>query len=579
MKQILTTFIILSSYMVLFSQDYVEMMQNRENIYKTKKKFEEYWKGKKIEKGKGWKQFKRWENFWTPRLYPSGDFQNPSIVYEEIMKLEKKHDAKSVLGNWTIVGPQVVPQGGGAGRLNSVNFQTGQPNTLWVGAAAGGIWKSTNGGTSWTTNTDKLTALGMSNIAVNPQNTNIMYAATGDVDASDTYGVGVLKSTDGGQNWETTGLNWNITQAAIVNKVLIHPANTNVILAATNNGLYRSEDAAYTWVKLKSGNFYDMEFKPGDPSVVYVVSNTKLYKSVDGGVVFNLAGSGLPSTGIGRCAIAVTPGNSNYIYLLASNANDYSFYGLYLSEDAGATFTLQADYPNLFTWSSDGDGSGGQGWYDIALAVSPADPDIVLVGGVNIWRSLDKGISWDCVAHWYGEGGLPYVHADIHALEFSPFNSNIVFAATDGGLFKSTNEGNTWTDISSGLAITQIYKIGMDPNDGTKFLGGNQDNGTNRFMNGQWKQVLGGDGMECITSGNTMYGSLYYGALYRSNNNGDNFSEISYSITSSEEGAWVTPFCLSPTSNTTLYAGYINVWKSTNSGNSWQKISDFTGLS
>lgn len=574
--RLISTFFLSFFFSIVIAQDYSVLMERHSNIYDIKKEFNLQWKGKAYERGKGWKQFKRWEAFWEPRLAPSGNFTDPSLTYNEITNYISSHkQAKSVVGSWTSIGPSVIPQGGGAGRLNFITFHPSSATSIWVGAAAGGLWKSTNTGSGWSTNTDLLATLGMADMVIDPVDNNIMYLATGDVDASDTYSVGVLKSTDAGQTWNTTGLNWTVQQNFIVCKIVISPANHNILFAATENGLYKTIDGAFSWQKISNGNFKDIKFKPGDPNIIYVASTNNLFKSTNGGLTFSNANVGFTSTSIQRISIAVTLANPEYLYVLAVNNGDYSFAGLYLSENSGVSFTLKSSTPNILTWDASGNGSGGQGWYDLALAASPTNASIIFVGGINVWKSSNKGTSWNCVGHWYGQNGIPYVHADIHDIKFSPYNASTVYASTDGGLFRSTNNGSTWADLSSGLAITQIYRIGVDPNDNTKFLAGNQDNGTNRYLNGVWKQVLGGDGMDCITRGNTMFGSLYYGDISRSTDGGNNFSVISSQITSSESGAWVTPIVMHPTSIQTVYAGYNNVWKSTNNGSNWSKISNF----
>lgn len=566
-------FIICSAPAIIRAQDYPEMMMNRSNLFETVKKFDEQWRGKTYERGRGWKQFKRWEAFWSPRLFPTGNFADPAIVYREAEKyFEKRPHAKNALGNWTNLGPFDTPQGGGNGRLNFISFHPASQNYIWVGAAAGGLWKSLNSGTGWSTSTDLFGALGMSDMVIDPTDNNIMYLATGDVDASDTYSTGVLKSTDAGQTWSTTGLDWTVQQNFVISKLAISPADHLVVYVAAQNGFYRSTDGAFSWQKLKTGNFRDIEIKPGDPNTLYLASQTGVFKSTNGGTTFATLNTGIDQSSVNRLTIAVTPANPDYLYILACGL-DYGYLGLWLSENSGTSFTLKSDSPNLLTWSSSGNGSGGQGWYDLALAVSPSNAGTVFVGGVNVWKTTNKGSSWNCVAHWSGQGGLPLVHADIHDIKFSPFNSQTLYACTDGGLFRSTNNGTSWTDLSSGLAITQIYRIGIDPSDETKFLAGNQDNGTNRYFNGTWEQVLGGDGMDCITRGNTMYGSLYYGAFYKSTNGGNNFNQMN--ITSTEEGAWVSPIVVDPSATQTLFAGLNNIWKSTNSGSTWQKISDF----
>src|SRR5262249_51800326 len=286
------------------------------NVFRKKTGFEE---GEDIP---GFLQFKRWEYFWEPRVYPTGEFPNSVEVFKEWQKLQQQLQQQDNLrsaGNWTLMGPSsTVPANGGVGRINCIRFNPLNSNIVWVGAPAGGLWKSTTGGTSWSTNTDNLPVIGISDIAINPQDTSMIYIATGDGDAKDTYSMGVMKSTDGGATWSATGLTWNVSQVRVIKRLLINPANPNILLAGASSGIYQSTDAGATWTQVKNGNYKDMEFKPGDPNTVYAVNATQFFKSTDGGTTWSAAitGTGLPASGVERTAIAVTAANPNVIYAL-----------------------------------------------------------------------------------------------------------------------------------------------------------------------------------------------------------------------------------------------------------------------
>lgn len=178
-------------------------------------------------------------------------------------------------------------------------FHPTDPNTFWVGTPAGGLWKTTNGGTSWTTNTDYFPVLGVSDIAVHPTNADILYLATGDGDLGnlsgltggaegDTKSIGILITTDGGNTWYTTGLNWNVTDRKLIRRLLINPSNPQILIAAASDGIWRTTDGGATWFNTQPGYFMDLEYKPGDPSIVYASSfnysgNAKIYRSTDSG--------------------------------------------------------------------------------------------------------------------------------------------------------------------------------------------------------------------------------------------------------------------------------------------------------
>ncbi|MBI2969064.1 MAG: hypothetical protein HYY40_14785 [Bacteroidetes bacterium] len=383
-----------------------------------------------------------------------------------------------------------------------------------------------------------------------------------------------MKSTDGGSTWNPTGLTWTSSQGRVIHRLIIHPTTTSILFAATSNGIYKTTDSGTTWTQVKTGEHLDIEFHPTNPSVIYATTATRVVKSTDTGTTWANLTNGLPATSsVGRAAVAITAANSNVVYALFADASDYSYYGLYKSSDQGSTWTQQSSSPNLFGYESNGSDAGGQAWYDMALAVSPTSENTVFAGGINIWKSTTGGSSWSISAHWTGSGA-PYVHADIHDLIFQPGSGSVVYSGNDGGVFKSTTTGTSWSDKSDGLTIHQIYRLGLSVTNSNLALVGSQDNGTSLYSGGSWDNVYGGDGMECIidwSNANIMYASMYYGYLFRSSNGGGNFSDISPSA--GGNGAWVTPYVIHPSTNTTLLAGYTEVYKTTNSGTAWSAIS------
>ena len=204
----------------------------------------------------------------------------------------------------------------------------------------------------------------------------------------------------------------------------------------------------------------------------------------------------------------------------------------------------------------------------------------MFIGGVNIWKSTDGGSTWAISAHWYGGDGNPYVHADVHSLKFMPGSNNTVYAACDGGLFTTSNSGAAWNDLSNGLSIGQIYRLGCSSVNSNLVMTGWQDNGSNLLNSSFWSNVIGGDGMECLidrSDPDIMYGSYYYGAFQRSDDGGNSWNSVTNNIT--ETGAWITPLVEDPVDAATIYAGYDNLWKSTNHGDFWTKISNFADSS
>lgn len=566
------------------AQEYVQLMEiQTSNFYDIQNSFNNYWDGKTYERGKGWKQFKRWEWFMEPRVYPSGKLPDPSFAYNEFVKFKntygvKKGTQNNKAANWTPLGPtnwNSIGWNPGIGRINAITVDPNNSNTIYVGTPAGGCWKTTNGGNNWSPLTDNLSSLGVSGIAIDPTNSNIVYIATGDGDGNDTYSIGVLKSIDGGTTWNSTGLNWSTTQARVMRKIIIDPTNSNILFVASSNGLYKTTDAGVSWTSVLTGSFRDVEFNPLNPNTLFSCTNTLFYKSTDGGNTFTNITNGIPSTGVGRLSVAVTVNDTSYIYLLASNSSNNSFLGLYRSTDSGNNFNLRTSTPNVFGYSTTGNDNGGQSWYDMALAVSPTNKNEVYTGGVNVWKSIDGGSSLTALTQWdWPTAPYEYVHADIHTLDFY---GNTLFCGSDGGIFKSANAGNTFTDLTSGIQHSQFYRLSSSVTDPTIIMGGTQDNGCFMRKNGTWTHVTGGDGMECIvdySNANIVYSSSQRGAIYKSIDGGGTFNGITGSISS--QGAWVTPYTLDPVNPNTIYLGYEDIWKSTDGGTTWNTISAFS---
>ena len=561
---------------------WISMMQDASvPVPDVQRAFEIYWKDRPITRGCGWKPFKRWEYNATRRMKPNGERQPADRNFKAYKEYFSGSQHKENFGNWTEMGPQTTPTGSnGLGRLNAIGFHPTDPLVIYVGAPAGGLWKTTDGGITWSSNTDNLPTLGVSSIVVNHSNPEIIFIGTGDRDAGDAPGLGVMKTTDGGLTWNlsNTGMG-NVT----VGKMLMHPTNEHILLAATSGGIFKTVDAGQTWqlVSPNSGNYKDLVFKPGNPSVVYAASGGTFYKSVNGGNSWSVAGTGLQ--GGSRGVIGVSPAVPDLVYFLLGNSDSYK--ATYKSTDGGTTFTLQSDSPNILSWGCTG-GSGGQAWYDLAIAVDPIDPNVILAGGVNIFRSLNGGVDWDIVAHWWGDCQVDNVHADLHVLEYCPLN-NRLYAGNDGGIYFTDSQGDDWTMISQGLTIGQVYKIGQSATDRELVMNGYQDNGTSCHRPTGWTNVMGGDGMECAidpTNSLYKYGTVYYGSIdriYNFNNQGNIASNGSHGIT--EEGAWITPFIIDEADPNTMFIGYKNVWRSNNiralstNAVTWTKISGFNG--
>jgi photosystem II stability/assembly factor-like uncharacterized protein len=330
----------------------------------------------------------------------------------------------------------------------------------------------------------------------------------------------------------------------------------------------------------------DMEFKPGDPNYVYAstfdyAGNASIYRSTNAGATFDFIGS-IPD-GI-RINLEVTPNNPSLVDMVVANTQS-GLQGLWYSNDSGFSFN---EYftgncsNNLLNSSYDASGCGGQGSYDLAYCINPNDYNEIWLGGVNTWATDDGGLNFYPRTMWNGDptsnpNGTPVVHADKHDLKFHPLQSNTLYECNDGGLYKTSNGGSSWTDLSNGLGISQLYRIGVSQTINDAVVCGLQDNGSKLFDNGNWDDVTGGDGMECIidyTNANTQYASYVFGELFRTTDGWNTRSTISANIPGGQPtGAWVTPFVIHPTNPQILFAGYNKVYKTTNQGNTWTAIS------
>jgi photosystem II stability/assembly factor-like uncharacterized protein len=549
-----------------------------------KKAFNDYWAPYNVEKGhyilngkkikaSGWKQFQRWYYNMEGQVEPStGKLpkQTAQEVYNQYLK-EKSNIKSPKSANWTNLGPNSSESGYyGVGRLNCVEFHPSDNNTFWVGAPAGGLWKTTDGGNSWSCLTNNNNVLGISDILVpsDYETSNTIYLATGDKNAFDNNSVGVLKSTDGGQTWNETGISFSIDQGEMVYRLLKDPENDLTILAATSQGLYKTLDGGDTWdILLSSNTFVDIEAKPNNFSTLYGSTNSgEIYTSIDGGVSWDLA----IDTGGFRTEMAVSMNQPNRVYAVVVNYSN-GLLGIYKSTDSGTTFSMIYNDKNLLEWSATGGSSGGQGFYDLSIAASPNNANTLVVGGVNTWRSYNGGSSWAIVNHWFGSGA-PAVHADKHMLRYR--SNGDLFEANDGGIYISSDNGTTWYDKTEGMEISQMYKLSVSANSPLEILTGLQDNGTKLMLNNQWSEIMGGDGMECLIDYSNpliQYGTYPRGHIQRTENR---WGTSTYAgAADAGFGAWVTPYIIDPTDPTILYAGYADVWKTTNRGDSWTKTS------
>ena len=541
--------------------------------------FDAFWKQKDYsKKGSGYKPFKRWEQHWSHYLMEDGSIAPPSVLWDawrekNALESAKNKTNQSPTSTWTSIGPAVVAntatKTAGQGRVNAIALDPNDPNTIYVGAPAGGIWKSTNNGIDWMPLADNLPQIGVSGIAIDPNNSNVIYISTGDDDAGDSYSIGVLKSLDGGATWNTTGLTFNFNYKGS-NEIFIDPSNSSIVWVATNEGLYKTNDAGDNWDVMLEANIRDFRLKPGDPLTIYAVSDyngtpSKFYKSINGGVQFDEITT-VP-TNSNRLAIEVSEADPSIVYLLSSYDNgedtregENAFQGLYKSTDSGNSFTKTLEADDIFASS--------QSWYDMALTVSDTNPDIVFVGVLDIWKSTDGGDNFSQINYWYNHNAQ-FTHADIHFLRYF---DNVLYAGTDGGIYRSANDGAIFEDLSTNLSISQLYTISVSKTSSQKIAGGLQDCGGFAYSNNAWNSYHGGDGMGSAIDpalDDHYYGFTQYGRNLYLNTAGGN-TNSTFITGSPEEGEWVAP--LQFNKNSELYAGYSQLYNLENGA--WNQLSD-----
>lgn len=534
---------------------------------------EAYFANKDKGRGTGYKQFKRWE-YNALRMVKEDGYL--STTEEQLNELERWNaylnntaGSRAVLAdNWEELGPlewnATSGWNPGVGRITGLAIDGGNINHMIIGANTGGVWKTTDGAQNWTPMSDYFSNLSVYSVAIDPSNSNTYFFGS--------TGGKIFKSIDAGATWNLLGTIGN----SIVNKILINPTNTNMIFATAENvGIFRSIDGGVNWTEpVNDSNGYDVEFKPGDLSVVYA-SGSGFHKSTDGGATFTTIG-GFTA---GPKMIGVSADDANVVYVLEASGGRFGAF--YSSTNSGTSFTkLNHGSTNFFGYSTSGNDNNGQAPRDMGIAVNPTNADEVHIAGILTWRSMNAGVAFSCTSDWIpgnaASANIGYCHADVDDLQFY---GTTLFAITDGGIYKAENTGTVnatyYEDLTTGLGIRQFYKIGVSQTADVIASGGAQDNGTSFYTAATgWKDWLGADGMESFidkTNPNLFYGTSQNGQMYRSGNGGNSY--VNLNSPGNGSGNWVTPFEQNPTEENSIYVGYNRVYKSTNFGNSWTSIS------
>ncbi|WP_299768241.1 T9SS type A sorting domain-containing protein [uncultured Dokdonia sp.] len=577
-KLLVLTLFICGFVSTMKSQDYLDMIEAETfSVQEIIESGETYFENRDKGRGSGYKQFKRWEYMALRLMNEEGFLPTTQQKLETLASYnsylnETAQNQVILQDNWEELGPMdwTVTSGWnpGVGRITGIAIDPTDSDIMIIGGHRGGVWKTTDGGQNWTPLNDNFVNLSVYSVAIDPLNPNIYYYGS-------SSGM-IFRSTDAGA---TFSLLADLSQSRII-KILIHPTNTDIIFVSSENaGTFRSTDGGVTWNNVTSeGRSYDIEFMPGNPSVVYA-SGFLYHKSTDGGQTFttiNSAGfSNVPKM------MAVSPDDANVVYLLQGSGG---FEGLFKSEDIGDSFTeLDHTGRNYLNLDQNGVGTGGQAPRDMDIAVSPSNIDEVHIGGGNTWRSLDGGITFELNSFWFipevANLNVGYNHADIDMLLF---DGNTLLTGTDGGIFKANDPGGPittdfWEDLTAGLGIREFYKLGIAQTIDQKISGGSQDNGTSLFQDGSgWTDWLGADGGESFVDKNNndrIYGTTQFGNMWISNDNGITVFNPNHPNNEFSQGNFVTPFEQDPVVQDRIYIGYNEVYRSNNGGGTWTPVS------
>lgn len=490
---------------------------------------------------------------------------------------------------WTEMGPSAMNMTGWtmgrvAGRNNAIVPHPTDDNTVYFGSAAGGVWKTIDAGATWTPMFDQVGTLPIGAITLDPSDANKVWVGTGDKNGgacAGYFGQGVFLSTDAGVTWQAkNGSGAGLMPLSVVNSVAVSSTNTSQILAGgfgscdaagnlSGGGMYRSADAGASWSNVLSGKVEDIAFVPGTNTVYATSAGVGVFKSTNGGATWANSSTGM-TVGTGRMRIAIAPSNSQVIYALMGSA-------LYRTTNGGTS------------WSSVNTAAcEGQCTYNQTLAVHPTDSNKLLIGSIRFALSTNGGTSMTYLTSSWGSSQK--VHQDTHVLVWSKNNPNRFWVGSDGGIWRSDDNGSTYVNMNSNLNVTQFYDVAVDFGTPDRMFGGAQDNSSSgRTTSKVWGLTYAsGDGfMNAIDASNTSvviqtsYPSGNYPSLVRSTTGGGSGSFASLSktgLTASANFPWVTPLA---TAGSKIWVASDAVYFGTTAAAtfSWSKLTGALGSS
>ncbi len=513
------------------------------------------------------------------RAFPDSELDVKAFIKgKKQVKEDMQQTSRRIAGfdkEWTIQGPGNI-----GARVNSVAINPNNENIIYAGFAGGGLWKTTDGGEEWNVILDTELMNSIAHITLDHNNPDIVYVATGDpnIPGLSYIGDGIYRSEDAGETWENIGLAEN----RIISKIRIDPNNSDVLYAASmglpftkndTRGLYKSIDRGQNWNKIfevsDSTGVTDFQINPGNPEIMYAATwdrvrnydqslvsgdGSGIYYSENGGVDWQMP-TGIPDTTLNRTGISICENQPNYVYAITVGT-DSEISAIYRSEDFGKNYT---EIPTDFLRNSGV--LGGFGWYFGKIKVDPDDPDHIYVLGVNLWETYNVGESWtEAAPPWF----FYDVHADKHDLQI--MESGNMYLATDGGVYAKSPNEYEWRDIEN-IPTTQFYRVAYNPHEPNQYYGGAQDNGTTSGSIdeiNEWERMYGGDGFQAVfspTIDGTWFCETQRGNIVQTINFGQDYSNATAGLNG--EKNWDMPYMLSPHLNA-MYAGTDSLYINTN---------------
>ncbi len=480
---------------------------------------------------------------------------------------------------WKNVGPDNI-----GGRIFALALNPKNPATMFVGAADGGVWRSWDGGLTWTSVSDDFPTQSMGSILIDPIDTSVVYAGTGDASFGgySFSGAGLFKSSNSGESWTQVGA--GTLPYARMSDMAINPLQPEILYAAipygladeTINGIWRSKDGGETWQQVLPARTTDIVINPLNPDILYTVSSKVIgaytaprygvFKTVDGGDTWTQLDIGVADSLIGRTGIGICASQPDVLYLGVSEvtgAGRTPLMGVYKTTDGGAQWeklTVPFDY------------MVSQGWFDNIVGVDPGNPDIVYAGGVKLIRSGDGGRTWERIADQLAGGIL---HVDQHEIEFDPSNPDRVYVGNDGGLYLITDQGKSLEKRDIGLSITQFIGGDMYPGNDAFIFGGTQDNGTLITDSGPAFELSlygdGGHGYIHPSQPNVIYTTQERLKLWRSEDFGRTWIWAQGNLPN-EGSLFYIAYAMDKTDPDVLYLGTYRMYRSSNGGKTWEQL-------